>query len=147
VGSVPRNHGKNTTLVAALTPQGLQAPWTIEGAIDTVAFKEYIEQVLGPTLRPGQIVILDNLSVHTALSIREAIEARGCELLFLPPYSPDFTPIEEAFSKIKALLRGIGARTREALLEAVSRTVATITPDDAFGWFTHAGYSLPAPPS
>jgi transposase len=144
---VPRNHGKNTTLVAALTPQGLQAPWTIEGAIDTLAFKEYLQQVLGPMLRPGQIVILDNLSVHTGQVIREAIEARHCELLFLPPYSPDFTPIEEAFSKIKALLRGIGARTHEALLEAVSQAVATITPDDALGWFTHAGYSLPAPPS
>jgi transposase len=142
-GSVPRNHGKNTTLVAALSPQGLQAPWTIEGAMDTLAFERYVTEVLGPTLRPGQLVILDNLSVHTAASIRDAIEARECELLFLPPYSPDLTPIEQAFSKIKALLRGLGARTREALLEAVGQAVAAITPADATAWFRHAGYTLP----
>jgi transposase len=144
---VPRNHGKNTTLVAALTPQGLQAPWTIEGAINTEAFTAYIKPVLGPTLRPGQVVILDTLSVHTAGSVREAIEACGCELRFLPPYSPDFTPIEQAFSKIKAVLRGVGARSREALLAAIGQAVATITPDDAHAWFTHAQYSLPALPS
>jgi transposase len=141
---VPRNHGKNTTLVAALTSDGLQAPWTIEGAMDTAAFERYIKEVLGPTLRPGQMVILDNLSVHKAASIREAIEAHACQLLFLPPYSPDMTPIEQAFSKIKALLRGLGARTREALFEALRLAVEAITPDDAVGWFTHAGYSLPA---
>jgi transposase len=90
------------------------------------------------------VVILDNLSVHTAGSIREAIEACGCELLFLPPYSPDFTPIEHAFSKIKALLRGIGARSRETLLEAVRQAVAAITPEDATAWFGHVGYTLPA---
>jgi transposase len=141
---VPRNHGKNTTLVAALTPGGLQAPWTIEGAMDTAAFERYVTEVLGPTLRPGQIVVLDNLSVHKADSIREAIEARGCELLFLPPYSPDFTPIEQAFSKIKAILRGLGARIRDALVEAIRLAVDAITRDDAVAWFTHAGYSLPA---
>ncbi len=146
-GSVPRNHGKNTTLVAALTPHGLQAPWTIEGAIDTAAFERYIQEVLGPTLRPGQFVILDNLSVHKAASIREAIAARECTVLFLPPYSPDFTPIEQAFSKIKALLRGLGARTRAALLEAVRLALEAITPADAVGWFAHAGYPLPAPAS
>jgi len=143
-GSVPRNHGKNTTLVAALTPDGLQAPWTIEGAMDTDAFERYIKEVLGPTLRPGQVVILDNLSVHTATSIREAIEAVHCTVLFLPPYSPDFTPIEHAFSKIKALLRGLGARTRETLLEAVRLAIAAVTREDAVGWFAHAGYALPA---
>jgi transposase len=140
---VPRNHGKNTTLVAALTPEGLQAPWTIEGAIDTVAFERHVEEVLGPTLRPGQVVVLDNLSVHKADSIREALERRGCQLLFLPPYSPDFTPIEQAFSKIKALLRGLGARIRDALLEAIHLAVDAITREDAVAWFTHAGYALP----
>jgi transposase len=143
VGSVPRNHGKNTTLVAALTAEGLRAPWAIEGAMDTAAFERYMQEVLGPTLRPGQIVVLDNLSVHKAQSIREAIEAQHCALLFLPPYSPDFTPIEQAFSKIKALLRGVGARTREALLEAVRLAVDAITRDDAAAWFAHAGYALP----
>ena len=93
------------------------------------------------------MVILDNLSVHQADVIRQAIEARRCELLFLPAYSPDCTPIEQAFSKIKANLRGLGARTREALLEAVRQAVGTITAEDATGWFAHAGYPLPAPPS
>jgi transposase len=143
-GSVPRNHGKNTTLVAALTPDGLHAPWAIEGAMDTAAFERYMEEVLGPTLRPGQTVVLDNLSVHKAESIRHAITARGCALLFLPPYSPDFTPIEQAFSKVKAILRGLGARAREALLEAIRLAVDAITPDDAFAWFTNSGYALPA---
>lgn len=147
VGQVPRNYGKNTTLVAALSAQGLQAPWAIDGAMDTVAFEQYVRQVLLPTLHPGQVVVLDNLSVHKARSIQQAIDAAGCEVLFLPAYSPDLTPIEQAFSKIKALLRGAGERTREALLDAVARAVSAITPADVVGWFTHAGYPLPAPSS
>jgi transposase len=143
-GSVPRNHGKNTTLVAALTPDGLQTPWLIEGAMDAETFEWYIKEQLAPTLAPGQIVMLDNLSAHKAESIREAIEARGCVLLFLPPYSPDFTPIEQAFSKLKAILRGLGARTREALEEAVRLAIEAITPADARAWFAYAGYALPA---
>src|SRR5690348_4482080 len=143
-GSVPRNHGKNTTLVAALTPGGLQEPWLIEGAITTETFEWYIREQLAPQLRPGQVVVLDNLSVHKAASIRHALAARGCELLFLPPYSPDFTPIEQAFSKLKAILRGLGARTHEALVEAMHGAVEAITPADAVAWFAHAGYTLPA---
>jgi transposase len=142
-GSVPRNHGHNTTLVAALTPGGLQEPWMIEGAMDTAAFEWYIAEQLGPTLRPGQVVGLDNLSVHKAARIRQALAARGGELLFLPPYSPDFPPIEQAFSKLKAVLRGLGARTREALEQAVGLAVEAITPADAIAWFAHAGYALP----
>lgn len=144
-GSVPRNHGKNTTLVAALAPDGLQMPWLIEGAMDTVTFVWYITEQLAPTLRPGQIVVLDTLRVHKAASIRQALEARHCTLLFLPPYSPDFTPIAQAFSKIKALLRGLGARTTEALWEAMRMAVEAITREDAIAWFAHAGYVLPAP--
>jgi transposase len=144
-GSVPRNHGKNTTLVAALTPDGLQAPWTIEGAMDTDAFERYVKEVLGPTLRPGQVVVLDNLSVHKATRIREALAALHCELLLLPPYSPDFTPIEQAFSKVKALLRGLGARTVDTLQEAIRLAIAAITRNDAVAWFAHAGYPLPDP--
>ena len=143
-GSVPRNHGKNTTLVAALAPDGLHEPWLIEGAMDTATFECYITQELAPTLRPGQVVVLDNLSVHKAESIRQAIEARRCQLLFLPPYSPDCTPIEQAFSKIKAILRGLGARTKEALQEAVRLAIEAITRQDATAWFAHAGYALPA---
>ena len=143
-GSVPRNRGQNTTLVAALGPDGMHVPWLFDGAMDTAAFTWYITEELGPTLRPGQVVVLDNLSVHKAARIREALVARGCELLFLPPYSPDFTPIEQAFSKLKAMLRRLGARTREALPEAVRLALDAITPADASAWFTHAGYPLPA---
>jgi transposase len=143
-GSVPRNHGKNTTLVAALAPNGLHEPWLIEGAMDTDAFTWYITEQLAPTLRPGQVVVVDNLSAHKADRIRQAIEARHCQLLFLPPYSPDFTPIEQAFSKIKAILRGLGARSKEALQEAVRLAIEAITPHDAAAWFSHAGYALPA---
>jgi transposase len=146
-GSAPRNHGKNTTLVAALTPDGLHLPWLIEGAMDTDAFACSIAEQLAPTLRPGQVVVMDNLSAHKADRIRLALEARGCQLLFLPPYSPDFTPIEQAFSKIKALLRGLGARTKEALQEAVRRAIEAITRHDAAAWFAHAGYALPAQPT
>jgi len=143
-GTVPRNHGKNTTLVAALAPDGLHEPWLLEGAMDTDTFVWYITEQLAPTLRPGQVVIVDNLSAHKADRIRQAIAARHCQLLFLPPYSPDFTPIEQAFSKIKAILRGLGARTKEALQEAVGLAIEAITPHDAAAWFAHAGYALPA---
>jgi transposase len=146
-GAVPREHRTNTTLVAALTPDGLHEPWMIEGAMNSETCHWYIREQLGPTLRPGQVVVLDNLSVHKAASIRQALAARGCDLLFLPPYSPDFTPIEQAFSKLKAILRGLGARTRAALEQAVGVAVDAITPQDASAWFAHAGYSLPAPPT
>lgn len=141
---MPRNHGHNITLVAALTPDGLHEPWLIEGAMTTETFAWYIAEQLGPTLRPGQVVVLDNLSVHKAARIRQVLEARGCELLFLPPYSPDFTPIEQAFSKLKAILRGLGARTREALEQAAGLAVEAITPADVSAWFAYAGYALPA---
>ncbi|WIG62033.1 MAG: Mobile element protein [Ktedonobacterales bacterium] len=133
--------------MAALTPDGLHEPWMIEGAMNSETCHWYIREQLGPTLRPGQVVVLDNLSVHKAASIRQALAARGCDLLFLPPYSPDFTPIEQAFSKLKAILRGLGARTRAALEQAVGVAVDAITPQDASAWFAHAGYSLPAPPT
>ena len=143
-GQVPRNRGKNTTYVAALTWEGMQAPWTVEGAMDTAAFVVYVEEVLGPTLQGGQIVVLDNLAVHQAARVRALIAARGCELWYLPAYSPDLNPIEEAFSKLKAGLRRLGARTRLALLDAIGHVIATITAADARGWFTHAGCALPA---
>ncbi|GAC1452320.1 MAG: hypothetical protein PVSMB4_12670 [Ktedonobacterales bacterium] len=140
VGQVPRNWGKNTTLVADLTLGGLQAPWTIEGAMTTAAFAVYVTAVLAPLLQPGDIVLLDNLSVHKGSGIRQAIEARGAILIFLPPYSPDFAPVEGAFGKIKGVLRRIGARTRDTLLDAIAQALNTVTPEDARGWFTHAGY-------
>ena len=133
--------------MAALAPDGLRVPWMIEGAMETTTFEWYIAEQLGPTLHPGPVVVFDNLSVHKAASIRQTLAARGCELLFLPPYSPDFTPIEQAFSKLKAILRGLGARTREALEQAVGVALEAITPADAHAWFAHAGYTLPAPPN
>jgi transposase len=139
-GAVPRNWGKNTTLIAGLSLAGIQAPFVLEGAIDTLAFETYVEQVLAPSLRPGQVVVLDNLSVHKGERVRHMIEARGCQVLFLPAYSPDLTPIEEAFSKLKTWLRRLGARTREALEEAITQALEQITVQDAHGWFWHCGY-------
>jgi transposase len=144
---VRRTHGKNTTLVAALTPQGLQAPWAIEGALDRLAVEHSVIQVLAPTLPPGPVVIGDHLSGHKAERIRAAITARGGERVFLPADSPDFTPIEQGVSTIKAILRGLGARAHDALLDAISLAVSAVTSEDAYAWFLPAGYSLPLPPS
>jgi transposase len=143
-GAVPRNHGKNTTLVAALSLEGISAAMTVEGALDTPAFEAYVEHILAPTLRPGQLVVLDNLAVHHKAAVRQVLAARGCRVLFLPSYSPDLTPIEQAFAKIKAALRRIGARTREALEAAIAQAIDHITPRDAQGFFRHCGYHSPA---
>jgi transposase len=128
------------TLLAALSLQGMGEAFILEGSADTTVFDLYIEQILAPSLPAGHIVILDNLNTHTGERVRQAIEARGCQLLFLPSYSPDLSPIEEAFSKLKAVLRRVGARTSEALQEAIGQALLTITPQDAHGWFTHCGY-------
>ena len=142
IGRVPRNHGRPTTLVAALTPRGLRAPLTQLGALNAASFVAYVRDVLCPRLRPGQVVVLDNLSVHKAAAVREAIEAARCSLLFLPPYSPDFSPIELAFAKLKAALRAVGARSHEALHAAIARALRRITATDARGFFKHCGYTL-----
>jgi transposase len=143
VGKVPRNYGAIMTLIASLSPSGMGPALVLDGAADSAAFEIYVEQILAPSLRPGQIVILDNLSIHLGSRVKQAIEARGCRLLFLPAYSPDFSPIEEAFSKLKTVLRRTGARSREALQEAIAAALDLITATDALGWFTHCGY----PPS
>jgi transposase len=142
-GSIPRNRGKNTTLLASLSVDGMGASLLLEGATNAVAFEIYLEQILLPSLAPGQIVVMDNLSVHKGARVRQLIEERGCQMLFLPAYSPDFSPIEETFSKIKAFLRRVGARTREDLQEAIAQALQTVTSQDAHGWFAHCGY-LPA---
>ena len=142
IGRVPRNHGPRTTLVAALSVAGLSAPQTRRGAMNTAAFVAYVREILCPTLRPGQVVVVDNLSAHKAAAVRPLIEARQCILLFLPPYSPDFTPIELAFSKIKEALRAAGARLQTTLDDAIGTAIAQVTPTDAKGWFHHCGYSL-----
>jgi len=140
-GRVPRNRGKNTTLIAAITLEGAMGESVaIEGATDAKAFEAYVEHFLAPSLEEGQVVVLDGLGAHRTDRARELIEARGAELLFLPSYSPDLNPIEEAFSKIKQLVRKAGARTRETLVEAIGRALAAVTPEDAAGWFDHAGY-------
>jgi transposase len=130
-------------LFASLSLAGMGESLILEGAADACAFELYIEQVLAPSLKQGQIVIMDNLSIHQGPRVREAIEAKGCRLLFLPAYSPDLSPIEEAFSKLKAALRRSGARDQEALWEAIAQALQTITPHDALGWFTHCGYLAP----
>ena len=140
---VPRNYGANMTLIASMSLQGMGAAFLLDGSADAMAFEVYVERILAPSLRPGQIVLLDNLSIHQGPRVRQAIEARGCRLLFLPSYSPDFSPIEEAFSKLKACLRRIGARSREVLQEAIATALTSITPQDALGWFTHCGYPSP----
>lgn len=138
--SVPRNRGKNLTLIAALTWVGMGESMLIEGSANAVAFEQYIEQILSPALTAGQIVLMDNLAAHKSARVEELIRARGCQLLFLPSYSPDFSPIEETFSKLKAFLRRAGARTREALSEAIAQALRTVTAQDAQGWFRHGGY-------
>jgi len=141
-GQAPRNWGKNITLIAALSAEGLTAAMSVEGATDAVAFETYVKHFLAPTLKEGQVVVMDNLQVHKSARVRELIEGAGAEVLFLPPYSPDFSPIEEAFSKVKSILRRVGARTREALLEATGQALDAVSWRDAVGWFGHCGYDV-----
>lgn len=142
VGSVPRNHGPNVTFLATLTPSGIDAPYVIEGGTDRAVFTAYVNQVLVPTLRPGQTVILDNLNVHQGHQIRHQIEAAGCQLRFLPTYSPDFNPIEQAFAKIKTHLRRRAARSFDDLVDAIREAIDAVTPTDAHRFFTACGYPL-----
>lgn len=140
VGQVPRNWGRSTTLLAGLTLQGITAALVVEGATDQPVFETFVSEVLAPSLVPGQVVVWDNLSVHKSPRARQAIAERGCELRFLPPYSPDFNPIEQAFSKLKASLRQIEARTQPRLWDAIGTGLHEITTHDARGWFRHCGY-------
>jgi transposase len=140
--SVPRNRGKNTTLLSSMSLSGMGPSLAVDGPTDREVFEAYVERVLAPTLRAGQVLVMDNLSVHKGERVRELIEHRGCELLYLPPYSPDLNPIEEAFGKIKGLLRKAEARTREALVEAMGRALSAVSKHDARGFFEHCGYRL-----
>lgn len=139
-GHAPRNHGPNTTLLACLTRTGMGPAMLVEGATTSEVFTAYIKHLLVPWLRPGQIVILDNLSAHSGSQVRDLIEAAGCQVRFLPAYSPDFSPIEWAFSKLKTALRAAMARTRDALERAIADGLNQITADDANGWFYGCGY-------
>jgi transposase len=142
-GKAPRNRGKNVTLISSVTLEGMGASMSIEGSSDTDSFGLYMREVLAPSLKAGQIILMDNLSVHTSKWVRELIESRGCQLWLLPSYSPDFNPIEEAFSKVKNLLRKMKARTLEALFEATAQALLAVSADDARGYFEHRGYSTP----
>jgi transposase len=148
---VPRNRGANTSFIAALSLNGLQAPMTLQGSVDGIAFETYVERVLLPTLTPGQIVVLgpsaartqrNNHRIHKGAKVAELLASKSCSLLFLPPYSPDLNPIEEALSKVKTLVKASQARARDALDQAIAAALTTITLHDILGWFGHAGYNL-----
>jgi transposase len=141
---VPRNRGTNTTLLASMTLGGMGETMAVEGSTNQEVFEAYVEKALAPTLQAGQVVIMDNLSAHKPARVRNLIESRGCELVYLPAYSPDFNPIEEAFSKIKGILRQAGARTKDALVDLLGEALSAISVQDARGYFEHAGYRLRA---
>jgi transposase len=144
LASVPRNWGKNVTLLASMSMEGMGPCLTVEGSTTSEVFEAYLEQVLAPSLRSGQMVVMDNLTAHKGERVRELIEARGCELLYLPPYSLDLNPIEEAFAKLKGLLRKAEARSREVLIEAMGQALEALTVRDARGFFEHRGYHATA---
>ena len=141
IGHVPAGHWTQLTILSALSLTGLGATMTVDAATDTDIFVAYVRHLLVPTLRAGQVVVLDNLGAHRAAAVRALIEGTGCRLVFLPPYSPDFNPIEQAWSKLKTRLRGAAARTRDVLEVALRTCLDFITATDARGWFAHAGYS------
>ena len=138
--SIPHGHWKTTTFVGALRLTGMTAPMVLDGPMNGAWFLSYVEQVLVPTLAPGDVVILDNLPAHKGAAAREAIEAAGARLLFLPPYSPDFNPIENAFSKLKALLRKAAARTIDELWTVIGQSLDAFTPTECANYFAAAGY-------
>ena len=137
---VPRKRGKITTLLSSMTLRGMGPSLAVEGATTARVFETYVKKVLSPVLQEGQIVIMDNLGAHRPKRVRELIERQGCQLIYLPSYSPDYNPIEEAFSKIKNLLRKAAARTKEALVEAMGAALSALSAADARGFFEHAGY-------
>jgi transposase len=142
IGSVPQNYGSNVTMLGSLGVQGLQAVMTVEGTTDADVFRTYVKRVLGPTLRPGDIVVMANLRAHKAIGVQQALARRGVRLLYLPPYSPDLSPIEPCWSKVKTVLRKAKARTRDALDTAISYALTTATVTDAHSWFAYCGYAL-----
>ena len=140
VGHVPKNWGQNITLSAGLSTRGLMAPLMLTGSMTGELFEAYVEQFVVPELRPGDVVVMDNLAAHKVGAIRTLIENAGARLVYLPPYSPDLSPIELAWSKVKTLMRGFGARTLDALEDAIVAALGAITSEDARAWFKHCGY-------
>jgi transposase len=141
VAAVPHGHWKTTTFTGALRLSGLTAPMVLDGPMNGDCFRAYVEHVLAPTLSPGDIVVMDNLAAHKHARIREIIEAAGAALIYLPPYSPDFNPIENAFAKLKAILRKAAARTLEDLWDAIGEALGAFTPHECANYFTAAGYA------
>jgi transposase len=140
---LPRNRGKNTTLLTSIDRGGMGPSLAVEGATNAQVFETYVKRLLAPALRPGQVVVMDNLGAHRPKKIRELVEQEGCELVYLPSYSPDLNPIEEALSKIKHLLRKARARTKEALIEAIAGALASVSAEDVCGFFGNCGYRTP----
>jgi transposase len=141
--SAPRNYGEQTSLISALDlRRGLLATMTVQGAVDTLCFDAYVERVLRPQLRRGDVVVLDNLGAHKASCLEQVAQERGARVLWLPPYSPDFSPIENCWAKIKTALRAAKARTRDELDKALATAIELVTKADIQGWFTHCGYSV-----
>jgi transposase len=145
VGRAPRNHGPNVTCLAALTPTGIRAPCVFERALDGPLFLRWVREWLLPGLPPGTTIVLDNLSVHKTPKVREAVAAAGCELVFLPAYSPDFNPIELVFAQLKTHLRGVEARTVDTLVAAIGTGFARVTPGHIHAYYGHCGYPPPDP--
>jgi transposase len=142
VGSVPQNSGTNVTLLGASGMSGLDALMTVDGATDGEVFHAFVEQVLCPTLSPGDLVVMDNLSAHKVAGRQDAIAGCGAQIVYLPPYSPDLSPLELCWSKLKTIWRRVGARTRDALDAAITQALEKVTAADALAWFAHCGYTV-----
>lgn len=142
VEATPGTSGAHYTLVAALGGQGIQAPLLFEGAMTTLTFETYITDVLAPTVRQGDVLLMDNLSAHKSIQARATLEARGVQVIFLPPYSPDLNPIEKCWAKVKEALRAAKARTWEDLVKAVRDALRAVSPSDVLAWFAHCGYPM-----
>jgi transposase len=142
VEGTPDDSGPHYTVIASLGWDGVRAPWILEGAMTGLAFETYVEHILAPTLRPDEIVVMDNLSAHKGTKVRALIEARGARLEYVPPYSSDWNPIEECWSKVKTALRAAKARTFDELLDALGDALRAVSPDDAVAWFAHCGYAV-----
>jgi transposase len=142
VAKVPHGHWSTTTLIGALGLEGVRCSAVVDGPVNGDVFRAFVDQILCPQLKAGDIVVMDNLSSHKGVGIREAIERAGASLVYLPPYSPDYSPIEPAFSKIKQLLRGLASRTQEALWGSMQSILDAVTPADAASFFAHCGYPL-----
>jgi transposase len=140
--AVPRNYGASTSMIATLGVKGVEAPMLIEGSVDTLVFNAYCEEVLRPTLKAGDIIVLDNLGAHRASRIEEIAASCGARVLWLPPYSPDYSPIELMWSKVKAYLKKVKARTQAELEKAIADALKTITVSDCLNWFRHCGYQV-----